>query len=139
MPTFVDDDLGTRLAISDYLVEVCGYSVRRLLTVEKRWIWLRLSHLMVTDVVMPRMNGYELVRRVRQHPGFRLLPVISCQDETRLRNGFKVTRPEPISISPSHLSWRGQRFVSWSDHRSYRSEYRLSLRRVYTLQCCAKH
>jgi len=60
-------------------------------------------HLMVTDVVMPRMNGYELVRRVRQHPGFR--QSFSCQDETRLRNEFKVTRPEPISISPSHLRW----------------------------------
>jgi len=95
---------GTRLAISDYLVEVCGYSVMTAVDGREALDMVETyhPHLMVTDVVMPRMNGYELVRRVRQHPGFRLLPVISCQDETRLRNGFKVTRPGR-SLSPQAI------------------------------------
>jgi len=59
-------------------------------------------HLMVTDVVMPRMNGYELVRRVRQHPGFRLLPVIflSGRNKTEERiQGYQTSR----SLSPQAI------------------------------------
>jgi DNA-binding NarL/FixJ family response regulator len=33
-------------------------------------------HLIVTDITMPQMDGYELVRRVRQRPTLRLLPVV---------------------------------------------------------------
>ncbi|MGF1494635.1 MAG: response regulator transcription factor [Microcoleaceae cyanobacterium] len=73
----VDDDLGTRLSITDYL-EMSGYLVisaedgqEALNQVEKF-----KPHLIVTDLAMPRMNGYELVRQVRTRPEFRLLPVI---------------------------------------------------------------
>jgi DNA-binding NarL/FixJ family response regulator len=32
-------------------------------------------HLIITDINMPEMDGYELIQWVRQHPIFRLLPV----------------------------------------------------------------
>mgnify|MGYP002481076439 CR=1 FL=1 len=72
-----DDDLGTRLSISDYL-DLSGYNV---ITVDNGLDALTMVEkfhpdLMVTDIMMPRMNGYELVRRVRQLSAFRLLPVI---------------------------------------------------------------
>lgn len=73
----VDDDPGIRLATSDYL-EMAGYSTlmaenghEALSLVEKYQ-----PHLIITDIAMPRMDGYEFVRRVRQNPAFRLLPVI---------------------------------------------------------------
>ncbi|MDF0552286.1 response regulator transcription factor [Kamptonema sp. UHCC 0994] len=78
-----DDDLGTRLSIGDYL-EICGYSV---LTAQNGKEALDLveeyqPHLIVTDVTMPEMDGYEFVRRVRLRPAFRLLPVIFLTERT---------------------------------------------------------
>lgn len=73
----VDDNLGTRLAVSDYL-ELLGYSVvsaddgqQALSLIDKYH-----PHLIVTDINMPKMDGYELVREVRKRPEFRLLPVV---------------------------------------------------------------
>ncbi|MFM6308059.1 MAG: response regulator, partial [Dolichospermum sp.] len=72
-----DDDIATRLAISDYL-DLSGYhvitadnGVNALNTLEKYH-----PDLLVTDIMMPLMNGYELVRRVRQLSAFRLLPYL---------------------------------------------------------------
>ena len=72
-----DDDLGIRLSVSDYL-EASGYSA---ISAENGFDALEMMqqyhpHLLVTDITMPKMNGYELVRRVRKLPAFRLLPVI---------------------------------------------------------------
>lgn len=102
----VDDELGTRLAISEYL-EMSGYSVltatdgREALTM----VEAHHPHLMVTDIIMPRMNGYELVQGVRQHPAFRLLPVIflTARNETAERiqgyqSGGDLYLPKPFEL-----------------------------------------
>ncbi len=72
-----DDDLGTRLSISDYL-EANGYSV--IAAENGREALKRVEefqpHLIVTDITMPQMDGYELVRQLRQRPAMRLLPVV---------------------------------------------------------------
>ncbi|MGH1393871.1 MAG: response regulator transcription factor [Trichormus sp.] len=102
----VDDDLGTRLSISDYL-ELSGYSVitandgqEALAMVEEYQ-----PDLIVTDIVMPRMNGYELVRRVRQKPNFRLLPVILLTARTKTQerilgyqSGCDLYLPKPFEL-----------------------------------------
>lgn len=102
----VDDDLGTRLSISDYL-ELTGYLTlmaengeRALSLVEEC-----RPHLMVTDIAMPRMDGFELVRRVRQKPEFRLLPVVFLtahhETESRIRGyqlGCDVYLPKPFDL-----------------------------------------
>ncbi|HIK08219.1 MAG TPA: response regulator transcription factor [Trichormus sp. M33_DOE_039] len=102
----VDDDLGTRLSISDYL-ELSGYSVitandgqEALAMVEEYQ-----PDLIVTDIVMPRMNGYELVRRVRQKPMFRLLPVILLTARTKTQerilgyqSGCDLYLPKPFEL-----------------------------------------
>jgi len=72
-----DDDLGVRLSISDYL-ETTGYSV---ISAENGKVALEMveeyrPHLIVTDIMMPQMDGYEFVRQVRQRPASRLTPVI---------------------------------------------------------------
>jgi DNA-binding NarL/FixJ family response regulator len=102
----VDDDLGTRLSISDYL-ELSGYSViaaddgqEALAMVEEH-----RPDLIVTDIVMPQMNGYELVRRVRQQPTFRLLPVILLTARTKTQerilgyqSGCDLYLPKPFEL-----------------------------------------
>ncbi|MEG3902616.1 response regulator transcription factor [Microcoleus sp. B4-C5] len=78
-----DDDFATRLSITDYL-EIIGYSV---IAAENGKEALGLveefgPHLIVTDITMPEMDGYEFVRRVRTRPAFRLLPVIFLTERT---------------------------------------------------------
>ncbi len=89
-----EDDPGTRLAISDYLEHV-GYSVvaaangAEALTMMDEY----QPHLLVTDVMMPQMDGYELVRRLRQRPTLRLLPVVflTARNQTEERiHGYKL-------------------------------------------------
>jgi DNA-binding NarL/FixJ family response regulator len=101
-----DDDLGTRLSISDYL-ELSGYLVvaaedgqTALAMVERHQ-----PHLIVTDITMPRLDGYELVRQVRRQPAFRLLPVIfltaRTNTEERIRGyqlGCDAYLPKPFEL-----------------------------------------
>lgn len=103
----VDDDLGTRLSISDYL-EMSGYSVLTAADGQEALAMVETyhPHLMVTDIVMPRMNGYELVRHVRQHPKFRLLPVIflTARNKTEERiagyqSGADLYLPKPFELN----------------------------------------
>lgn len=101
-----DDDFATRLSISDYL-DVCGYSV---IAAENGKEALDLveayqPHLIVTDITMPEMDGYELVRRVRTRPAFRLLPVIfltaRTSTEERIRGyqmGCDNYLPKPFEL-----------------------------------------
>ncbi|NEQ68771.1 MAG: response regulator transcription factor [Symploca sp. SIO1B1] len=72
-----DDNLGTRLSVSDYL-EMAGYSVIAAEDGQQALSMIETyhPHMIVTDINMPRMDGYELVRQVRQKPAFRLLPVV---------------------------------------------------------------
>jgi DNA-binding NarL/FixJ family response regulator len=102
----VDDDLGTRLSISDYL-ELCGYSVIAADDGQQALTMVQQNHpdLIVTDIVMPRMNGYELVRQVRQQPMFRLLPVILLTGRTKTQerilgyqSGCDLYLPKPFEL-----------------------------------------
>ncbi|HYW19451.1 MAG TPA: response regulator transcription factor [Nodularia sp. (in: cyanobacteria)] len=102
----VDDDLGTRLSISDYL-ELSGYSVVTANDGQEALAMVDNYHpdLIVTDIIMPRMNGYELVRRVRQQPAFRLLPVILLTARTKTQerilgyqSGCDLYLPKPFEL-----------------------------------------
>ncbi|WP_414548341.1 response regulator transcription factor [Anabaena sp. CCY 0017] len=102
----VDDDLGTRLSISDYL-ELSGYSVVTANDGQEALVMVDNYHpdLIVTDIIMPRMNGYELVRRVRQQPAFRLLPVILLTARTKTQerilgyqSGCDLYLPKPFEL-----------------------------------------
>lgn len=101
-----DDDPGTRLSISDYL-ELCGYSV---VSAEDGRTALDMvdeyqPHLIVTDITMPQMDGYELVRQVRRQPAFRLLPVIFLTGRTNTQErilgyqlGCDAYLPKPFDL-----------------------------------------
>lgn len=72
-----DDDRATRLVIGDYL-KLSGYSIvlaengRDALDLVEKY----QPHLIITDIAMPEMNGYDFVEQVRTRPAFRLIPVI---------------------------------------------------------------
>jgi DNA-binding NarL/FixJ family response regulator len=101
-----DDDLGTRLSIADFL-ELSGYFVvmaedgRRALNLVSH----HQPHLLITDISMPGMNGYDLVSEIRRQPAFRLLPVIFLTEHTsveeRIRgyqSGCDVYLPKPFIL-----------------------------------------
>lgn len=101
-----DDNVGTRLSVSDYL-EISGYSV---VTAEDGQQALSMietyhPHVLITDINMPRIDGYELVRQVRQKPPFRLLPVVFLTERTsteeRIRGyqtGCDLYLPKPFEM-----------------------------------------
>ncbi|MBW4664623.1 MAG: response regulator transcription factor [Chroococcus sp. CMT-3BRIN-NPC107] len=126
-----DDDLGTRLAIGDYL-EMYGYTVVMAVDGQAALEMVEAyhPHLMVTDITMPRLNGYELVRKVRQHPVFRLLPVIflSGRNKTEERiqgykSGCDIYLPKPFELKELGAAIHNLLERSQMLH----SEYRVSL------------
>ncbi|WP_013322237.1 response regulator transcription factor [Gloeothece verrucosa] len=101
-----DDDPGIRLAVKDYL-ELSGYSVVTAKNGQEALSLLETyhPHLLVSDIKMPRTDGYELVAQVRQRPEFRLLPVVFLTEKSttheRIRGyqaGCDVYLPKPFEM-----------------------------------------
>ena len=130
----VDDDLGIRLSVSDYL-ELAGYSVVMSENGQKALAMVSQyqPHLIVTDVTMPQMDGYELIRQVRRQPAFRLLPVIFLTARTntdeRIKGyqlGCDAYLPKPFELS--ELAAVVRNLLERS--QMMESEWRLRLRSV---------
>lgn len=126
-----DDDLGTRLAIGDYL-EMYGYTVVMAVDGQSalEMVEAHHPHLMVTDIIMPRLNGYELVRQVRQHPIFRLLPVIflSARNKTEERiqgykSGCDIYLPKPFELKELGAAIQNLLERSQMLHSEYRASF----------------
>lgn len=101
-----EDDEGTRLSICDYL-ELEGYSVVLASDGEMalQQVFDYQPQLIITDIGMPHLDGYSLIQKVRQHPAFRLLPVIfltahnAMQDRIRgYQVGCDAYLPKPFDL-----------------------------------------
>jgi response regulator RpfG family c-di-GMP phosphodiesterase len=46
--------------------------------------------------MMPRMDGYELMERIRSHPKFKKIPIIVC---TAIKDHFKIKEIQSLDIS----------------------------------------
>jgi len=131
-----EDDLGTRLSVSDYL-ELQGYGVVTAENGQKalETVGQYQPHLIVTDIAMPLLDGFEFIRQVRRQPAFRLLPVIFLtarnNTEERIRGyqvGCDAYLPKPFELAElgavvRNLLERAQMIES---------EWRLRLRSVET-------
>jgi DNA-binding NarL/FixJ family response regulator len=73
----VEDDPAISLALNAYF-ETEGYGVISTTTGEDALELLHQyhPHLLIADVTLPQMDGYDLVRKLRKLPAYRLLPVI---------------------------------------------------------------
>jgi diguanylate cyclase (GGDEF)-like protein len=73
----VDDDPDKRMLLTVAL-QMAGYEVRTANDGEEGLAALESFQpdLIITDVMMPKMDGYELARRVRANPQTRFLPII---------------------------------------------------------------
>lgn len=104
----VDDDPTTRALLAEAL-ETRGACVRASATAREAQQTLVVWHpdLMISDVGMPRENGYDLIRRVRNLPAEEggSTPAIACtgyaRDEDRARAmdaGFDAVVPKPVDL-----------------------------------------
>ena len=101
----IEDDLASRELVK-YLLEASGYTV---LTAEDGRAGLRTAleahpDLVLCDLQMPMMNGFEVVQRLREHPGWHHVPMIAVtafsmtgDREAALAAGFDDHITKPIT------------------------------------------
>jgi DNA-binding NarL/FixJ family response regulator len=101
-----DDDPGIRLAVKDYL-ELESYSVITASNGQEALDLLETCHphLLISDIKMPRKDGYALIEQLRQRLEFRLLPVIflthrgTVQEKIRgYQAGCDAYLPKPFDM-----------------------------------------
>ena len=89
----VDDDTSLLLAVSEtlraegYVVVTARHGAEALVSIAER-----LPDLIISDIRMPIMNGYQLARKLRSAPHTRLVPIVflTAKDETADRvAGFR--------------------------------------------------
>jgi DNA-binding NarL/FixJ family response regulator len=111
----VEDDPAIALTLSEYF-EAVGYGVVHAASAEKGICLLEdyRPHLLIADISLPGMNGYELVKQVRKNPLHRLLPVIflTARDQTRDRilgyqTGCDVYVAKPFNLEELAAIVRG--------------------------------
>jgi len=73
----VDDEPGLREAVKDYLQE-SGFSVQVAGNAREGWEWMQQNtpDLVISDIMMPQVDGYQFLKQLRTDPRFHLLPVV---------------------------------------------------------------
>lgn len=73
----VDDEPGIREAVKDYLQE-SGFSVQVASNALEGWEWMQMNtpDLVISDVMMPQVDGYQFLKQLREDPRFQALPVV---------------------------------------------------------------
>lgn len=73
----VDDEAGLREAVEAYL-EDSGFTVEVASSASEGWEKLQLStpDVLISDVMMPQVDGYQFLEQVRSDPRYKSLPVV---------------------------------------------------------------
>jgi DNA-binding NarL/FixJ family response regulator len=73
----VDDEPGLREAVKDYLQE-SGFSVQVASNAREGWDLMQQNtpDLVISDVMMPQVDGYQFLKQLREDPRFQALPVV---------------------------------------------------------------
>jgi DNA-binding NarL/FixJ family response regulator len=74
----VDDEPGVRVSVKEYLQEVGGFDVQVASNADEAWQMLQLKtpDLVISDVMMPKVDGYQFLKQLRDDPRFKTLPVV---------------------------------------------------------------
>lgn len=75
----VDDSITTRMLLNNIL-ESSGYEVKTAVDGQEAFEMLQTQEvdLLLTDIEMPRMDGFALTEKVRAQPAFKDLPIVIC-------------------------------------------------------------
>ena len=73
----VDDEVGLREAVQAYL-EDSGFMVEVASNATEGWEKLQLStpDVLISDIMMPQVDGYQFLEQVREDPRYKSLPVV---------------------------------------------------------------
>lgn len=73
----VDDEPGLREAVKDYL-EDSGFKVQVASNARDGWELMQQNtpDLLISDIMMPQVDGYQFLKQVREDPRFKRLPVV---------------------------------------------------------------
>lgn len=73
----VDDEPGLREAVKDYLQE-SGFNVQVASNAREGWELVQKDtpDLVISDVMMPQVDGYQFLKQLRDDPRFKTLPVV---------------------------------------------------------------
>ena len=73
----VDDEPGLREAVKDYLQE-SGFNVQVASNAGEGWelVQKNTPDLVISDVMMPQVDGYQFLKQLRDDPRFKTLPVV---------------------------------------------------------------
>lgn len=73
----VDDEPGLREAVKDYLQE-SGFNVQVASNAREGWDLMQQNtpDLVISDIMMPQVDGYQFLKQMRDDPRFKALPVI---------------------------------------------------------------
>lgn len=73
----VDDEPGLREAVQAYL-EDSGYTVHTASNAREGWDTVQrvMPDLVITDIMMPQVSGFEFLKQLRDDPRFETLPVV---------------------------------------------------------------
>ena len=111
----IDDDINQRLLTSECL-ELSGFDVIEASGGEEGLRFARESRpdIILLDVVMPGMDGFDVCRELRSDPAIRYIPVIivTGQDGSEdIQTGFSVgatdflTKPVVWNLLPNRTWW----------------------------------
>ena len=73
----VDDEPGLREAVKEYLQE-SGFTVQIASNAREGWEWMQQNtpDLLISDIMMPQVDGYKFLKQVREDARFKSLPVV---------------------------------------------------------------
>jgi DNA-binding NarL/FixJ family response regulator len=73
----VDDEPGLREAVKEYLQE-SGFNVQVASNAREAWDWMQqnIPDLVISDIMMPQVDGYQFLKQLRDDTRFQSLPVV---------------------------------------------------------------
>ncbi|GAB4144191.1 MAG: response regulator [Cyanobacteria bacterium J069] len=81
----VVEDTPSEMKLISYYLQESGYSVINAISAKEALerILEKKPDIIITDVVMPEMSGFELCRNLKKHPETEKLPVIICTSKNQ--------------------------------------------------------
>ena len=94
----VEDHADTRLMYAEFLrpdydVDGVGDGLAALEALEGQ-----PPHVIVTDLALPRMDGYELIARVRADARFATIPIIALSGYSGAEHDQRVMQVQPVKV-----------------------------------------
>lgn len=74
----VDDEPGVRVSVKEYLQEIGGFNVQVASNADEAWQLMqqKTPDLVISDIMMPQVDGYQFLKKLRDDPRFKSLPVV---------------------------------------------------------------